>query len=115
METWLKQSHETMIIYLNDDTDILLIRMVLTICMSQEQWPCVIIILASYFVCSCIVSNLHLFKIIYFTGEIDEPGDQVLVAKGGDGGSPTNGFVGQKGEVCCFKTPCLLSFISSCY
>ncbi|KAA0203108.1 hypothetical protein HAZT_HAZT005883 [Hyalella azteca] len=32
--------------------------------------------------------------------EIYEEGDRVLVARGGDGGSPTNGFMPQLGEAC---------------
>ncbi|KAF2348092.1 GTP1/OBG domain [Trinorchestia longiramus] len=33
-----------------------------------------------------------------FLGEVLEKGDRVLVAKGGDGGSPTNNYIGQKGQ-----------------
>lgn len=31
-------------------------------------------------------------------GELNEDGERVLAARGGDGGSPTNGFIGQNGE-----------------
>ena len=31
-------------------------------------------------------------------GEVNEPGDRVLVAKGGNGGDVTNNFIGQKGH-----------------
>ena len=31
-------------------------------------------------------------------GELNEEGDKFLLAKGGDGGSPANGFCGMKGD-----------------
>ncbi|CAG7830120.1 unnamed protein product, partial [Allacma fusca] len=33
-----------------------------------------------------------------YVGEINEPGDKVIAAKGGEGGSPYNGYSGQLGQ-----------------
>jgi len=35
---------------------------------------------------------------LYFTGELNEPESELIVAKGGEGGKKSNGFCGHKGE-----------------
>lgn len=35
----------------------------------------------------------------YFSGELNQIGDKILVARGGVGGSPNNQYNGQKGQV----------------
>lgn len=32
-------------------------------------------------------------------GELNRPGEKLLLARGGSGGGPQNGFIGQKGQV----------------
>lgn len=45
-----------------------------------------------------------LFNLIKFVfsklilGEVDQPGDKLLVCKGGRGGGPENEFIGEKGQ-----------------
>lgn len=31
-------------------------------------------------------------------GEVNEPGEKLLICKGGCGGGPDNGFIGQRGQ-----------------
>lgn len=37
-------------------------------------------------------------KKCFFLAELNEPGVEIIVAKGGIGGSPKNGYIGMKGQ-----------------